>query len=89
MQEDELMFFMKKYCIHKVYSFFIKIDKPEYVWPFFITRRYLRRNGKKMLANVRDEMKVQRAALMPNQERYDVLTHIEGFLEKVLPKIGS
>ena len=87
--ENNLIFFMKKHCSHKVYSFFIKIDKPEYVWPIFITRRYLRRNGKKMLANTQKELKVQRETLMPNQERYDELVFIEEFLERILPKMSS
>ena len=87
--ENKLMFFMKKHCAHKVYSFFIKVDKPEYVWPIFITRRYLRRNGKKMLANIQKEIKKQKEAFMPDQERYDEIIHIEEFLEKILPKISS
>ena len=87
--EDKLIFFMKKHCPSKVYSFFIKIDRPEYVWPILISHRYLQRNGQKMLNDIRNEMKAQREAFMPDQEKYDELSFIETFLERVLPKISS
>ena len=87
--ENKLMFFMKKHCSHKVFSFFIKIEKPEYVWPIFITRRYLRSNGKKMLSNIQKEIKTQKESLMPNQERYDELIYVEEFLERTLPRLSS
>ncbi|MBX7058553.1 MAG: hypothetical protein K1X75_10855 [Leptospirales bacterium] len=88
LDEDSLILFLKKYGRKEVLSFRIRNDKPEYVWPILISRRYLRRSGKKLLARVQEEADAQRKASMPNQEKFDVASSIEDFLGRVLPKLN-
>lgn len=87
LDEDGLIMFLKKYGRKEVYSFRIRNEKPEYVWPVLISRRYLRRYGKRLLGRVQEEANEQRKANMPNQEKFDVATSIEDFLGRILPKI--
>lgn len=88
LNEDELILFLKKHGRKEVLSFRIKHEKPEYVWPILISRRYLRRFGKRLLARVQGEADVQRKAAMPNQEKFDVATSVEDFLGRTLPKLN-
>ncbi len=88
--EDNMIYFLKKNGGGAIYSFFIKVDKPDFTWPILVSRRYIRRDGKKILAEVRRQMDEQRRALqIPNQEKYDVLVHMESFLERTLAKLDS
>ncbi|MBI3394743.1 MAG: hypothetical protein HY042_02800, partial [Spirochaetia bacterium] len=43
--EDSLIMFLKKHGRKEILSFRIHHDKPEYVWPILITRRYIRAKG--------------------------------------------
>ena len=86
--EDQLIMFLKKYGRKEVLSFQIKHDRPEYVWPILISRRYLRRFGKSLLGRVSDEADAQRKAQMPDQHKFDVANSIEEFLNRVLPGLG-
>ncbi len=84
--EDALILFLKKYGRKEIYSFRINHDKPEYRWPILITRRYLRQNAKKMLSKAMADADEQRNAMMPNQEKFDIATSMEDFLNRVLNK---
>jgi hypothetical protein len=85
--EDTLIIFLKKYGRKEIFSFRIKHDKPEYVWPILITKRYLRQNGKKLYSHYAKIADEQRKAMMPDQEKFDIATSIEDFLGKVFPKL--
>ena len=87
MDEDELIIFLKKYGRKEVLSFKVRSEKPEYVWPILISRRYLRRNGKALSAKVSEAANKQRNANMPDQEKFNVASSIEDFLGRVLPKL--
>jgi len=84
--EDTLITFLKKHARKEIFSFRIRHDKPEYVWPIMISRRYLRQKGKALLSKYASEADEQRNALMPNQEKFDVATSIEDFLNRVFAK---
>ncbi len=80
--EDDMIYFLKKHGIGNLYSFFIKVNKPEFTLPILISRRYLRNEGKKLLIQTRSEIdKQRRVSQVPDQEKYDILTHVERFLE--------
>ncbi len=85
--EEFLVLFLKKYARKEIFSFRIMNDKPEYVWPILITRRYIKKNGKAMLSRAMADADEQRKANMPNQEKFDISTSTEDFLNRVLPKI--
>lgn len=87
MSEDDLIMFLKKYGRKEVLSFRVRSEKPEYVWPILVSRRYLRRNGKKLHGQVKDAADKQRQANMPDQEKFNIATSIEDFLGRVLPKL--
>jgi hypothetical protein len=92
--EDYLIQFLKKYGKGKIFSFRIiphnpkspKIDlnDPIYVWPILITKRYIVRNGQKLLKQAMEEVDEQKNALMPVQQKFDIATSIEDFLTRVL-----
>lgn len=84
--EDTLILFLKKYGRKEIYSFRIKHDKPEYQWPILITRRYIKQNGRKMLSRAMSDADEQRSAMMPNQEKFDIATSIEDFLNRLFTK---
>ncbi|MDH5655479.1 MAG: hypothetical protein OEZ34_06195 [Spirochaetia bacterium] len=86
--EDTLILFLKKYARKEILSFRINHDKPEYVWPFLITKRYLKQKGKSLLSKYSAMADKQRNASMPNQEQFDVATSLEDFLGRVLPKLS-
>ncbi len=85
--EDNMVYFLKKNGSGTVYSFFVKVDKPEFVWPILISQRYLRHDGKKTLIQIRSQMDQQSALGIPDQESYDILVHVESFLERILSKM--
>jgi len=92
--EDFLIQFLKKYGKGKIYSFRIiphnpkspKIDlnDPIYTWPVLITKRYILKNGHKLLKQAMDEVDEQRKAIMPDQQKFDIATSIEDFLNRAL-----
>ena len=84
--EDSLVLFLKKFGRKDILSFRIKHDKPEYVWPILISRRFLAQNGNKMLRKAMADADAQRNASMPNQEKFDVATSLEDFLNRALNK---
>ena len=85
--EDALILFLKKYARKEIISFRINHDKPEYVWPFLITKRYIKQKGKSMYAKYAALADKQRNAAMPNQEQFDIATSLEDFLGRILPKL--
>lgn len=85
--EDDFILFLKKYGKKEIFSFRIPIEKPEYIWPILITRRFLKRNGRSLYNKYQSEALVQRKANMPDQEKYDIANAIEMFLGRVLPKM--
>ena len=84
--ENSLIFFLKKHARKEIYSFRVKNEKPEYQWPILISRNYIRRHGKKMLDKAIKDTDEQRAASMPNQEKFDVAAAIEDFLSRLMAK---
>lgn len=84
--ESSLIFFLKKHGRKEVFSFRIKHDKPEYIWPILITRSYIKKNGRNMLNQAIKDSDEQRNASMPNQEKFDVSTAIEDFLTRLISK---
>ncbi len=85
--EDSLIFFLKKYGRKEILSFRISHDKPEYKWPILVTRRYIKVNGKKLLSKAMADADEQRSAMMPNQEKFDIATSLEDFLNRVLSRM--
>ncbi len=85
--ENEILFFLKKHCSRHIYSFYISSDKPEFTWPILISRRYLQKNGAKLLDQVQKDADKQRQAIMPDQEKFNIAVAIEDFLLKTIPKM--
>ncbi len=86
--EDTLITFLKKYGRKEILSFRIHNEKPEYVWPILITRRYIRAKGNAMRKKYMAEADEQRKASMPNQEKFDVASSIEDFLNRAMTKVN-
>ncbi|MCE9598448.1 MAG: hypothetical protein K8S54_10810 [Spirochaetia bacterium] len=85
--EETIINFLKKYGRTEILSFRVPHDKPEYLWPILITRRYVKAKGKAMLSKAKHDADEQRTAMMPNQEKFDVATALEDFLTRILVKI--
>jgi len=85
-EEDFLVMFLKKYARKEIFSFRIRNEKPEYVWPVLISRRYIKKNGKALFAKAVAEADEQRKANMPNQEKFDIATSIEDFFNRIMAK---
>jgi hypothetical protein len=86
--EDSLIIFLKKYARKEIFSFRINHDKPEYVWPVLISRRYIKQKGKAMYSKYSAIADEQRKSLMPNQEQFDIATSFEDFLGRILPRLN-
>ena len=84
--ESGLIQFLKKHARKEIYSFRVKHDKPEYVWPILISKHYIKRNGRALLNKAIKETDKQRSASMPNQEKFDINLAIEDFLSKLMSK---
>ncbi|MCB1308991.1 MAG: hypothetical protein KDK30_12450, partial [Leptospiraceae bacterium] len=82
--ENQLVMFLKKYGRKEVLSFRIKHDKPQYVWPILISRRYVKRKGKALYSKYSELADKQRQASMPDQHKFDVATSVEDFLGRIL-----
>lgn len=89
MTEDAFVMFLKKHSHKEIYSYQIKskANPDKYPWPILISRHYLKRFGKKLLDKAKIASDEQRSSLMPNQEKFDLSSSLEEFLERVLPKI--
>lgn len=86
--ENGLIHFLKRHAKKEIYSFRVKNEKPEYVWPILISKHYIRRHGKRLYEKAVKDSDEQRAASMPNQEKFDVCTAIEDFLGALMAKSG-
>lgn len=94
--EEYLIQFLKKYGKGKIYSFRviphnpnspkIDINDPIYIWPVLISKRYIIKNGSKLLKKAMEEVDAQKKALMPEQQKFDIATAIEDFLTRILAK---
>ncbi len=84
--ESTLINFLKKHARKNVFSFRVKNESPKYQWPILISRNYIKRNGRSMLNKAIEDSDKQRKANMPNQEKFDVSSAIEEFLNKILQK---
>lgn len=84
--EDMMVNFLKKYGRKQIYSFRVMREDPKFLWPILISKRYIVRNGRKMLREAIEETDRQRKALMPEQEKFDVSTAIEDFLTRLMTK---
>ncbi|MCB1142694.1 MAG: hypothetical protein H7A24_04355 [Leptospiraceae bacterium] len=90
MTEEEMIQHLKKNFSKDVFSFQIKAaanSTTKFKWPILITRTYLKRNGRKLLEKAKRESDVERNENAPNQERFDMYSSLESFLEKTLSKL--
>jgi hypothetical protein len=90
MTEDEMINHLKKNFSKDVFSFQIKSkneDNPKFKWPILITRNYLKRNGKKLLDLAKKNSDIERNEAAPDQEKFDLYSSLEDFLERNLNKI--
>ncbi len=89
MSEDELLDLLKKKFSKDILSFQIKtaMKPPKYKWPILVTKDYLKKNGKNILEKARREHDREKAAVIPNQERFDLYSSLEEFLQRTLNKI--
>ena len=84
--ENTLIHFLKRHARKEIYSFRVKNEKPEYVWPVLITKHYIRKHGRRLYDQAVKESDVQRSASMPNQEKFDISSAIEDFLGALIAK---
>ena len=84
--ENSLIHFLKRHARKEIYSFRVKNEKPEYVWPILITKHYIRKHGRRLYDQAVRDTDAQRAASMPNQEKFDVSSAIEDFLGQLIAK---
>ncbi len=94
--EDYLIQFLKKNGKGKIFSFRIiphdpnspkiNLQDPKDQWPILISKKYIIKNANRLLKEAMDEEDKQRNALMPEQEKFDVATSIQNFLNKILSK---
>jgi hypothetical protein len=68
--EETIINFLKKYGRTEILSFRIMHEKPEYLWPILISRRYVKAKGKAMLAKAKHDADKQRKAMMRMGQRY-------------------
>jgi hypothetical protein len=87
MNEDQFVMFMKKHSQKEILSFQIKSKTNKYKWPILVSRHYLKRHGKRLLEIAKRESDIERRAPAPDQDRFDLYTFMEEFLERVLPRI--
>lgn len=87
MPEDQFVMFMKKHSLKEVLSFQIKSKTNKYKWPILVSRHYLKRHGKRLLEIARREAETERRAPAPDQDKFDLYSYMEEFLERVLPRI--
>lgn len=89
LDENLLIAFLKKHGRKDIFSYRIHHDKPEYQWPVLISKQYIRKNGRKLLEKAKAEADTQRKASMPNQEKFDVASALEDFLNRLMVKKGA
>ncbi|HNI87612.1 MAG TPA: hypothetical protein PKX55_05595, partial [Leptospiraceae bacterium] len=87
MSEDQFVMFMKKHSQKEVLSFQIKSKSNKYKWPILVSRHYLKRHGRRMLEIAKRESDTERRSPAPDQDKFDLFSHLEEFLERVLPRI--
>lgn len=87
--EDELVEMMKKNFSKDIFSFQIKsaAQPPKFKWPILISRTYLKKKGKELLQKTKKEYDKEKSAAVPNQEKFDIYSSLEEFLERILKKI--
>ena len=89
LDENLLIAFLKKHGRKDIFSYRIHHDKPEYQWPVLISKQYIRKNGRKLLEKAKAEADTQRKASMPNQEKFDIASALEDFLNRLMVKKGA
>ncbi|MBP7280171.1 MAG: hypothetical protein KBA66_01245 [Leptospiraceae bacterium] len=87
MTEDQFVMFLKKYSLKDVLSFQVKSKSNKFKWPILVSRHYLKRHGKRLLEIARREAETERRAPAPDQDKFDLYSYMEEFLERVLPRI--
>jgi hypothetical protein len=87
MTEDQFVMFLKKYSMKDILSFQVKSKTNKYKWPILVSRHYLKRHGKRLLEIARREADTERRAPAPDQDKFDLYSYMEEFLERVLPRI--
>ncbi len=87
MTEDQFVMFLKKHSLKEILSFQIKSKTNKYKWPILVSRHYLKRHGRRLLEIAKRESDIERRAPAPDQDKFDLYTFLEEFLERVLPRI--
>jgi len=89
MSEEELLDLLKKNFSKDILSFQIKTatKPPKYKWPILVTKDYLKKKGKDILEKAKREHDREKSAVVPNQERFDLYSSLEEFLQRTLNKI--
>lgn len=87
--EEELIDILKKNFSKEILSFQIKTaqNPPKYKWPILVTKEYLKKNGNTLLEKARSEHDREKKSSIPNQERFDLYSSLEEFLERIINKI--
>ncbi len=91
MTEEELINYLKKNFSKEIFSFQVKsmTGGTKYKWPILITKNYIKRKGRKLLALAVQESDKERKDITPDQDRFDFYSSLESFLEKILNKPAS
>ena len=89
MTEEELLDLLKKNFSKDILSFQIKTatKPPKYKWPILVTKDYLKKKGKDILEKAKREHDREKSAVVPNQERFDLYSSLEEFLQRTMNKI--
>lgn len=87
--EEELLELMKKNFSKEILSFQIKSasQSPKFKWPILVTRDYLKKNGKNLLQKTKKEYDKEKTAVVPDQDKFDLYSSLEEFLERTMKKI--
>ena len=87
--EEELIEILKKNFSKEILSFQIKTaqNPPKYKWPILVTREYLKKNSSTLLEKAKSEHDKEKKSSVPNQDRFDLYSSLEEFLERIINKI--
>lgn len=87
--EEELVQFIKKNAGKEIFSFMVRNQFEKYPFPILIPRKYIIKNGKKMIAQAEKIIQEQKNASIPNQMEYDKAISLVEFLERILSKLRT
>ncbi|EPG66064.1 hypothetical protein [Leptospira wolffii] len=85
--ENTLINFLKKNAKKEIHSFMVRNQEEQYSFPVLVTRRFLKKNGRALQEKAKRIVDDQKAADMPEQDKFDFYISFEDFLNRTLPKI--